>query len=73
VSANIPAKSRYRDPDAISGGTWEAFERVVQAGGYMKGGLRKIEAARAVAERMQPERNTSRSFKAFWSALTDLA
>jgi hypothetical protein len=70
VSATIPSKSRYRDPDGISGGTWEAFEQILQAAGYMKGGLRKIEAARTVASRMQPARNTSRSFRSFWNAVT---
>ncbi|MGH9444691.1 MAG: DUF4276 family protein [Terriglobia bacterium] len=34
VSANIPRKQAYRDPDAISGGTWESFERVLQRAGY---------------------------------------
>ena len=71
VSPTVPAKSRYRDPDAVAGGTWEAFERILQAGGYMEGGLRKIETARAIGGRMQPERNTSRSFRTFWSAVTD--
>jgi hypothetical protein len=70
VSATIPAKSRYRDPDAISGGTWEALEQILQAGGYMQGGLRKIEAARTIAAWMLPERNTSRSFQSFWNAVT---
>lgn len=69
VSATVPSKSRYRDPDAISGGTWEALEAVLQGVGYMKGGLRKIEVARAVAARMQPGRNTSHSFQSFWSAI----
>jgi hypothetical protein len=36
----------------------------------MKTGLRKIEVARAIAERMLPERNTSRSFQVFWQAIT---
>ncbi len=33
------------DPDAIPGGTWEAFERVLQRSGYFQTGLRKLEAA----------------------------
>ena len=70
VSASVPTQSRYRDPDAISGGTWEAFEKILQAGGYMRGGLQKIEAARAVAACMEPGRNTSHSFQAFWQAVT---
>jgi hypothetical protein len=69
VSATIPEQSRYRVPDAVAGGTWEAFERALQSGGYMKGGLRKIEAARAVAARMDPLRNSSASFRSFWSAV----
>ncbi|HYR29757.1 MAG TPA: DUF4276 family protein, partial [Thermoanaerobaculia bacterium] len=70
VSATVPFKSRYRDPDSITGGTWEAFEQILQTAGHMQGGLRKIETARAVAERMQPDRNTSLSFQVFWAAIT---
>lgn len=69
VSATVSAQSAYRDPDAISGGTWEAFERILQAGGYMEGGLRKTEAARAIAAHLIPERNISRSFQSFWSGI----
>lgn len=72
VSATVPAKARYRNPDAILGGTWEAFERELQAAGYFAGGLRKIEAARTVAEHMEPSRNTSASFRAFRDALNGL-
>jgi len=69
----IPARARYRAPDAIAGGTWEAFERVLQAAGYFAGGLRKIEAARAVAEHMDPSRNRSPSFAALRDALSEMA
>jgi hypothetical protein len=69
VSATVSAQSAYRDPDAISGGTWEAFERILQASGYMEGGLRKTEAARVIAAHLVPERNTSRSFQSFWSGV----
>lgn len=30
VKANIPSQAKYRSPDAIKGGTWEAFERVMK-------------------------------------------
>jgi len=63
VSATVPSRAAFRDPDAIAGGTWEAFERVLQQAGYFATGLRKIEAARAIAEHMDPTRNTSRSFQ----------
>lgn len=72
VSEHIPNKKPYRDPDGIRGGTWEAFERVLQKAGYFKGGLRKIEAAREIAQHMSPARNTSPSFQALCRALDDL-
>src|SRR5580765_830185 len=61
LSPTIPRKSAYRDPDAIAGGTWEAFERLLKAAGYMKGGLRKTEAAREIGKYLEPDRNTSTS------------
>lgn len=73
VPATIPQRARYRAPDAIGGGTWETFERLLQAAGYFEGGLRKIEAARAVSEHMAPERNRSPSFVALRSALEELS
>ncbi len=73
VPEGIPGKAKYRDPDSISGGTWEAFERVLQQAGYFKGGLRKIEAARTIARHVDPERNSSRSFRALCSALRDVS
>lgn len=74
VPASIPSQAPYRAPDAIAGGTWEAFERVLQAAGYFRtGGLRKIEAARAIAEHMVFARNTSPSFRALCQALGEMA
>jgi hypothetical protein len=65
--------ARYRDPDAIAGGTWEAFERVLRQSGYFRGGLRKVEAARTIAPHIDPARNTSRSFQVLRDALVELA
>jgi hypothetical protein len=73
VSATIPSQARYRDPDEIAGGTWEAFERVLQKAGYYVGGLRKVEAARTVAAHMEPSRNTSPSFCSFRDVLLEMA
>jgi Domain of unknown function (DUF4276) len=42
VSKNIPAQAPYRDPDSISGGTWEALERILQRSHYFPSGLRKL-------------------------------
>ena len=70
--ATIPSQAKYRSPDAIAGGTWEAFERVLQRAGYFAGGLRKIEAARTIAQHMDPARNTSPSFRALRDALREM-
>ncbi len=73
VSPNLGRQARYRNPDAIGGGTWEALERVLQRAGYYLGGLPKIEVAASVSERMEPDRNNSRSFQVFRDGLRQLA
>ena len=65
VSVNIPRMARFRDPDAVKGGTWEAFERILQRRGHFRTGLRKVEAARTISARLDPDRNRSRSFAKF--------
>jgi Domain of unknown function (DUF4276) len=70
--ATVAAKAEYRAPDDIKGGTWEAFERLLQDVGYFRGGLRKIEAARAIAQHMVPARSTSPSFCALRDALQQM-
>lgn len=72
VSKTTPKQREFRNTDEIQGGTWEAFERVVQKAGYFKTGLRKTEVARAIAQYMEPERNRSYSFQVWRSALQDL-
>lgn len=72
VSVNIPQQAKYREPDAIAGGTWEAFERILKKAGYFKTGLRKIEAARTVASYMNPAHNRSPSFQVLRKALLDI-
>lgn len=72
VSPRIPNQSRYSNPDAIRGGTWETFERILKRHGYFKTGLRKIEAARAIAAHIDPERSRSPSFGAFYAVLGEV-
>ena len=72
VPPTLGQKARYRNPDAIKGGTAEALERELQRVGYFRGGLGKKEAARTIARHMMPERNRSRSFCNFRDALVDL-
>lgn len=71
VATTVPKRSKYRDPDAIAGGTWEAFERVLQEYGYFKSGLAKIEAARRIGACMNAERCRSKSFQVFRAALIE--
>jgi hypothetical protein len=71
VSPGVPGKASFRNPDAILGGTWEAFERVLQRYGYFKAGLPKIEAARTIGANIAPERSYSRSFEAFRNAILE--
>jgi hypothetical protein len=69
--SHVPRRQGFRDPDAIAGGTWEKFERVMQTRGYFKGGLLKIEAARAIGANIHPARSSSRSFRAFSDAIIE--
>lgn len=73
-TARMLTKAPYRDPDAITGGTWEALERVLLSTGHLAGGSRlpKIVVARAIATHMDPTRNHSPSFQAFRKGLDAL-
>lgn len=71
VPNTIPQQAPYRNPDGVQGGTWEAFERVLKRTGYFKTGLRKMEVARSLGKRMNPDRNRSRSFAVFRDALLE--
>lgn len=63
VSKQVPVNARYRAPDNIVGGTWEAFQRVLQRYGYFGGGLEKIRAAREIGAQVAASRNLSPSFR----------
>jgi len=72
IPSNLGKKEKYRDPDAIRGGTWEALEREFKKAGYFSSGISKILVAREVSLYMEPERNRSRSFQVFRQGLLDL-
>lgn len=71
VNPNVFRQRRYRNPDAIAGGTWEAMQRALKGAGYFKGGLLKVAAARDIAAHIVPERNCSPSFKVFYKAVLE--
>ncbi len=71
VAANVVGKAAYRQSDHVAGGTWEAFERVLQKYGYFNGGLRKVEAATAVGRHFDPNLCLSPSFVSFKNAIIE--
>ncbi len=71
ISPNIAHQEKYRDPDAITGGTAEALEKILKDKKYYTR-MPKIEVARNISTHMDPERNTSKSFQVFRDALKDL-
>jgi hypothetical protein len=73
VSRNLAQQAKYRNPDAIGGGTWEALQRVLQKAGYYLAGLNKIDLARTLSPHMDPDRNRSRSFRLLRDTLRRLA
>lgn len=66
---SLGATAKYRDPDAIAGGTWESLERLLQRHGYERGGLRKTALAAAIAQHLSPDQNRSVSFRHFVEGL----
>jgi hypothetical protein len=69
---NLEKKAKYRNLDAIRGGTWEALEREFKKAGYFSSGMSKILVAREVSMHMEPERNQSKSFQVFRQGVLDL-
>lgn len=71
VSGGLPP--RLRNSDAITGGTWEALQRILRKAGYITDRLPKVEAARAIARHIDPNRNSSPSFRVFRDTIREAA
>ena len=69
IPVNLQSKAKYRDPDAIRGGTHEALERILKLANYYKGNVPKREVAQNIAQHMEPSRNRSKSFRVFVEGL----
>ena len=69
VSRHLQYQARYRDPDAITGGTYEALERLLKRLNYHREGLPKTTLAQNIAPHMEPKRNRSKSFQVFVEGL----
>ena len=69
ISKDLDAKAKYRNPDAIREGTYEALERLLIRKNYYKGRISKPTVAQNIAQHMEPDRNRSRSFQVFVEGL----
>lgn len=72
IPSTLAEKRKYRNSDAITGGTWEALEKVLQTAGHYPAGMPKIEVARNVSQHMNPDRNRSPSFRVFINAIREM-
>jgi hypothetical protein len=67
VSKTLPYRAKYRNPDAIPGGTSEALERLLKRSYPAR--LSKTEVAQNIAPNMEPSQNKSKSFQVFVDGL----
>ena len=65
IPINLQYQKRYRNPDTVPGGTYEALERLLVRARYYTGKLPKTEVAQNIAQHMEPSRNRSKSFQVF--------
>lgn len=70
VPASLANRAKYRDPDAIRGGSWEQLEVVLRK--EHPGGLEKIRAAKEISQHMNPDNNRSKSFQLFRDTLRSI-
>ncbi|MDR9853624.1 DUF4276 family protein [Paenibacillus sp. VCA1] len=71
IPESLGEQIRFRNPDQIPGGTWEALDKVLIQYGYRKG-LVKTEAAAKIAQHMDPWNNKSISFQFFRDGIINL-
>lgn len=72
MNRHVRSREGFRNPDQITGGTWEALQRLFQRAGYYRTGMPKVETAQNIARRLEPERNQSPSFQCFRQALREM-
>ena len=69
IPKNLQSKAKYRNPDAIQGGTSEALEHLLIQKNYYRGRIPKPIVAQNIAQHMVPNRNRSKSFQVFIEGL----
>ena len=65
IPINLQSQAKYRNPDAIQGGTSEALEHLLIQNNYFRGRISKPTVAQNIAHYMDPNRNRSKSFNVF--------
>ena len=71
IPASLSQQAKFRNPDAIKGGTWEELDKILKRYGY-ETGLQKMDFAQKVSPHMDVENNQSRSFQVFRDGLRGL-
>lgn len=71
IPDSLSQTAKFRNPDAITGGTWEQLDRILKKYGYPTG-LKKQEFAQKVSPHMDVENNLSRSFQVFRDGLRNI-
>lgn len=69
IPINLQSKAKYRNPDAIRGGTSEALEHLLIQNNYYQERVHKPTVAQNIARHMEPSRNRSKSFRVFVEGL----
>ena len=69
IPINLQSKAKYRNPDAIRGGTSEALEHLLIQNNYYQERAHKPTIAQKIAQHMEPSRNRSKSFQVFVEGL----
>ena len=69
IPENLQSKAKYRNPDTIPGGTYEALEHLLIQKNYYRGRIPKPTVAQNIAQHMEPSRNRSKSFQVFVEGL----
>jgi hypothetical protein len=72
LPASLGSRQKFRDPDAVAGGTWETLQGILQKHGYYPAGYPKMAAAQQISLHMDPARNRSHSFQVFLQGLQSL-
>ena len=69
IPKTLQYQRKYRNPDAIQGGTYEALERLLIRQNYFRERIPKPTVAQNIAQHMEPNRNRSKSFQVFVEGL----